>query len=349
MKGDISVKKILCVFIAMLMMASVLAGCGSTNIQEGNETTVAQKDNYTPDSTLRILMVGNSFCYYYVEELYELLMENPPEGIEAVEIYNLYYSGCSLSMHYTWWMKNESNYDLFKVDATGRQNLNNVYKKWSLEQALAWADWDYISLQGSVVNGSYMNKEKREFTRNGIAELAEPLLGRFHELHPHAQLLWHRTWYSEIGRVGSDGYVYTAEGGPKYDEGMQDICDWMCNEFDQDKPYDLKIVNSGAAWTEARKLNETLDLLPYGGLCARLNYNKFGDHRANSGDGYHDGDIGGAQLLNAYIWYMTLTGNTDLTASKYMPVYKVDALEYPLSKELVDMLKTAAMTSFNKK
>lgn len=343
-------KKLLCVLLAMLMMVAVFAGCGSTTTtQEGEGTTVAQNDDYTPDSTLRILMVGNSFCYYYVEELYELLMENPPEGIEAVEIYNLYYSGCSLSMHYTWWMKNESNYDLFKTDATGRQNLNNIYKKWSLEQALAFADWDYISLQGSVVNGSYMNKEKREFTRNGIAETAEPLLARFHELHPNAQLLWHRTWYSEIGRVGSDGYVYTAEGGPKYDEGMQDICDWMCNEFDKDKPYDLQIVNSGAAWTEARKLNETLDLLPYGGLCARLNYNKFGDQRANSGDGYHDGDIGGAQLLNAYIWYMTLTGNTDLTASKYMPVYKIDAIEYPLSKELVDMLKTAAMTSFNKK
>ena len=40
---------------------------------------MAQKDDYTPDSTLRILMVGNSFCYYYVEELYELLMENPPQ------------------------------------------------------------------------------------------------------------------------------------------------------------------------------------------------------------------------------------------------------------------------------
>ena len=344
-------KKTVCILLTMLLLVTLFAGCGNTpNTESTTEgTTMAQKDNYTPDSTMRILMVGNSFCYYYVEELYELLMENPPEGIDAVEIYNLYYSGCSLSMHYTWWMKNESNYDLFKVDATGRQNMNNVYKKWSLEQALAWADWDYISLQGSVVNGSYMNKEKREFTRDSIAETAEPLLARFHELHPNAQLLWHRTWYSEIGRVGSDGYVYTAEGGPKYDEGMQEICDYMTEQFDQDKPYDLKQVNSGAAWTVARKLNETLDLLPYGGLCARLNYNKFGDQRANSGDGYHDGDIGGAQLLNAYIWYMTLTGNTDLTASKYMPVYKIDTIEYPLSKELVDMLKTAAMTSFNQK
>ena len=342
-------KKVLCILLSMILLATVFSGCGntaSTQITEG--TTVAQEDNYKPDSTLRILMVGNSFCYYYVEELYELPMENPPAGIDAVEIYNLYYSGCSLTMHQTWWIKNESNYDFFKVDANGRANLNNVYKKWSLEQALAWAEWDYISLQGTVVNGSYMNLDKREYTRTMIAETAAPLLARFHELHPNAQLLWHRTWYSEVGRVGSDGYVYTVEGGPKYNDGMQDICDYMTEEFDLDKPYDLKQVNTGAAWTEARRLNETLDLLPYGGLCARLNYNKFGDNRANSGDGYHDGDIDGAQLLNAYIWYMTITGNTDLTASKYMPVYKQDAIEYPLSSELVDMLKTAAMTTFKK-
>ena len=341
-------KNTLCILLVALLVVGLFAGCGNTaNTQTTEGTAMAQKDNYTPDSTLRILMVGNSFCYYYTDELYELLMENPPAGIKEVEIYNLYYSGCSLTMHHTWWLKNESNYDFFKVSANGRENLNNVYTKWSLEQALAWAQWDYISLQGSVVNGSYMNVQKREITRDGIAETAEPLLDRFHELHPNAQLLWHRTWFSEIGRVSGD-YTYTAEDGPKYDEGMQEICDYMTEEFDKDKPYDLIQVNSGAAWTEARRLNETLDLLPYGGLCARLNYNKFGDQRANSGDGYHDGDIGGAQLLNAYIWYMTLTGNTDLTASKYMPVYKLDALEYPLSEELVNMLKTAAMTTFKK-
>ena len=169
------VKKVLCVLLSMLMLVTLFVGCGNTaNTETTTEgTTMAQEDNYTPDSVLRILMVGNSFCYYYTDELYELLMENPPEGITEVEIYNLYYSGCNLTQHYTWWMKNESNYDLFKVSANGRENLNNVHTKWSLEQALAWSQWDYISLQGSVVNGSYMNVQKRELTRNGIAETAE--------------------------------------------------------------------------------------------------------------------------------------------------------------------------------
>ena len=304
-----------------------------------------QEDSYKSDSTLRVLMVGNSFCYYYVEELYELLMENPPEGIQEVEIYNLYYSGCNLTQHFTWWKQNAANYDLFKVDASGRQQVGTD-TKWSLEQALTLAEWDYISLQGSAKGGSYMNPALRETTRQGIVELAEPLLDRFHELHPHAQLLWQRTWFFEIGRVGSNGYVYTAEDGPKYNAGMQEICDYMCNEFDKNKPYDLKMVNTGAAWTEARKLNETANLLPYGGLCGRVGINKFGDKSLHSGDGYHDGDIGGGQLLNAYVWYMTLTGNTDLSASQYAPVYKFLNMDCPLSAELIDMLKTAAMNTF---
>ena len=343
-------KKGLSILLAMLLLVTLFAGCGNTpNAEITTEgTTMSPVDHYKPDSTLRILMVGNSFCSYYMEELYELLMENPPEGITSVEIYRVYYSGCTLTQHYTWWTQGLAKYDFTRVTASGRETMKE-HETWSLEQILAFADWDYISLQGTVSNGSYINELKREPTRAEIEATAGPLLDRFHELHPNAQLLWHRTWFFEIGRVGSDGYVYTEEDGPKYNAGMQEICDYMTEEFDKDKPYDLIQVNSGAAWTEARILNETADLLPYGGLCARLDVNKFGNMSPHSGDGYHDGDIGGGQLLNAYVWYMTITGNTDLTVSKYAPVYKYITMEYPLSAELIDMLKTAAMTSFNKK
>ena len=351
-------RRIAALLIAALMI-SAFAGCAPNetptepSTEPTQETTLPKQEEITTvdrngDKALKILMVGNSFCYYYVEELYELLTEKLPEGVEEVEIYNLYYSGCKVDQHFLWWVNKEANYDLYKVNATGRHKLANAAnaEKWSLEEALAQGDWDYISLQGSVTGGSYLNAEKLVSTRDKIAQMAQPLLAHFHELYPKAQLLWHRTWFVEIGRVTSDGYTYTAEDGPKYDAAMQQVCDYMCNEFDKDKPYDLKMVNSGVAWTEARRLNETRDLLPYGGLCARLGYSKFGDMRANSGDGYHDGDIGGAQLLNAYIWYMTITGDTDLNSSKYAPVYKRSGVEYPLSAELIAMLKEAAMTSF---
>lgn len=340
-------KKGFCFLLVIFMLTTAVAGCCNTpNTQTTTEeTTMAQQDHYTPDSTLRVLMVGNSFCYYYVEELYELLIENPPAGIEAVEIYNLYYSGCTVTQHLTWWLNNEAHYDLFRVDANGRENLNNIHAKWSLEDALAWADWDYISMHGAMPV-SVIHPEERVAVRDELAAKAEPLFDRFYELHPHAQLLWQRTWFFEVGYKGK--ITYTAEDGIGYNEGIQMVADYITEELDKEKPYDLIQVNTGAAWMEARKLNETRDLLPYGGLCAMLARNSFGDGRFGAGDGYHDGDIGGGQLLNAYVWYMTLTGNTDLTQSKYAPVYKYVTQEFPLSAELIDMLKQAAMNAIKK-
>lgn len=300
--------------------------------------------NPAEDGVLNLLMVGNSFCFYYVEELYALLMEKLPEGIQEVNIYNLYYSGCRLNQHFNWWVAGEAHYDLIKTNKQGKSRDG----EWSLEDALALEDWDYISLQGISAKGaSYIEDDPAQLCED-IALLAAPLLDRFHEVAPGAQLLWHRTWFSEIGRVTSDGHIYTEEEGPKYDAGMLAACEYMCGEFCEDKPYNLIMVNSGAAWTKARELNKQANVLPYGGLCARLGKNSFDSQHTNSGDGYHDGDIGGAQLLNAYVWYMTITGDRDLSDNDYAPTYTHDNVTYTLTEGHIALLKEAAMSVFAK-
>lgn len=343
-------KRVCCLFLVLLTLAiCLLPACSDGGAGKETEDAVVEKTpvkDPAEDGVLNILMIGNSFCYYYVQELYDLLMRNCPAGITEVNIYNLYYSGCTLTRHYDWWKAGIGEYDLYMTNVKGRNKLENR-GPWTLEDALLQADWDYISLQGSVANGSYIDDDIAELTAS-IKTLAEPLLDRIHELYPNTQLLWHRTWYFEVGRIASNGYIYTEEDGPRYDAGMQAVCDYMCNAFDKDKPYDLVMVNSGAAWTKARELNKKANVLPYGGLCARLGQNKFGDHRENSGDGYHDGDIGGAQLLNAYVWYMTITGDTDLSDNNYEPTYKHEATTYTLPKDLISVLKEAAMSVFGK-
>ena len=291
------------------------------------------------DDTLRILMVGNSFCSYYTDELYHLLMENLPEGVDKVEVYNLYASGRTITAHYNLW-NNQSAGDYYLYRRVGNDRVSlSPNGGWTLEEALSVANWDYISLQGKTSSGSYANGEAGcDAMIAEMEPMVEALLGRFHEMFPYTQLLWHRTWNQEVGRVSGD-FVYTEEYNARYDPGMQYVCDYMTEVFDQDKPYDLIQVNSGAAWTEARRLNEELDLLPYGGLCAGNDRNTFGDGRPNSGDGQHDGDIGGGQLLNAYMWYMTITGDSDLTDNTFKP-------DYEMSDELWNMLKQAAMTTY---
>ena len=344
-------KKTISCLLVFFLIISMFAGCESAPV--ATETTefklpanIMQKSDPGEDTTLNIMMVGNSFCFYYVEELYGLLAEHLPEGITDVAVYNLYYSGCRLDQHYNWWIKSVAEYDLYKVDAKGRQQLDNN-GNWTLEAALKVANWDYISLQGTYNGASYLKDDPKVMQQKAIV-YAEPLLDWFHEQFPYTQLLWHRTWFVEVGRVTTDGFEYKEEHEAPYDAAMLRFCEYMCNEFDQNKDYDLVMVNSGAAWTKARELNKTADLLPYGGLCARIGKNRFGDLRANSGDGYHDGDIGGAQLLNAYVWYMTITGDTDLSDNLYEPTYYDSGITYTLSAELIAMLKEAAMSVFEK-
>lgn len=305
------------------------------------------------EETLSILMVGNSFCYYYVEELYGLLMANPDpnRGYNKVEIYNLYYSGCKLNQHYDWWISGAANYELYKTDENGRKKQTpDAGTAWSLEDTLMQGKWDYISLQGASTEVDYVTQNTESICA-AIIPYTEPLLERFHELFPDAQLLWHRTWAFEDGRVTS-ARIYNEESLAAYDAGMQAACDYMCNEFDQDKPYDLIMVNSGAAWSVARAENAKLEtsLIPEGGLCARLNVRNENTYpyfsgNANAGDGYHDGDIGGGQFLNACVWYETITGQSVLENS-YQP--SLDNGKYELSDALAALLRNAAHAALNK-
>ena len=42
------------------------------------------------------------------------------------------------------------------------------------------------------------------------------------------------------------------------------------------------------------------------------------------------------------MWYMTITGDRDLSDSTYAPVYTYDGKTYPLSSDLIALLKQAA-------
>jgi hypothetical protein len=301
------------------------------------------------DGVLNLLMMPNSFAYYYVEELYALLAENLPEGITEVNVYNVYHSGCSAENAGIKWKNNEPYFTIFRTNKDGRVALTDQYTA-TIEEALALEDWDYIHLHGALLSGTDYPNVPANGSHLKVAAAAEPLLDRFHDLYPHAQLLWQRTWCSEIGR--SD--TWTEEYSKGYDIGMQYISDYMCNEWDLNKPYDLVQVNSGASWTKVRAAEGVDELLPFGGLCARLGYDAYGENlpgytgpTANSGDGYHEGDIGGAQLLNAYSWYETLTGK-DCRETVYRPVYTKDGVTYTLPEELVKIMQDAVHDTVSK-
>ena len=125
----------------ILALGTILTACrGAAEPTEATQMeNIYQKSDPSQDDSLNILMIGNSLCYYYVEELYGMLKA---AGIKA-NVCNIYYSGCTIQQHWTWWKNGESNYDFFVTNENGRVKTAGTNLEWCLQQQ----NWDVISLQ----------------------------------------------------------------------------------------------------------------------------------------------------------------------------------------------------------
>ena len=125
-------KKILYLLLAAVLL---LTGCApaapsettaaTEQTQEATEAPkdIMQKADPAADDTLNILMIGNSFCYYFPDELYGIATA---AGLK-LRVCNVYYSGCKLMSHWGWWKLKEdttSSLPLMKTD--GKRNRKRI-------------------------------------------------------------------------------------------------------------------------------------------------------------------------------------------------------------------------------
>ena len=307
-------RKLFCLLLAVMLLG--LCGCTAAP-QETTapiETTQVAAELPDPgeDGVINILMVGNSFCYYYVEELYGIAKA---AGID-MRVCNVYYSGCSMEKHYNWWVSNISNYDFFVTDENGRNKTVGC----SLEYCFQQGNWDVISFQG--FNGIGFNGD--ESTVQAAIEKGkihrDALIGRARELFPKAEIYWHQTWAHEVGYISTSGTskMESREMQENYHRWTKEFTLRICEE------QGIKRIPSGDAWQLVRYdplINDT--------LCMRLNVNN------GAGDHYHDGDIGGAQYLNACVWFEVLTGQSCI-GNTWRPE------NYPLTEEKIALFQEGA-------
>ncbi len=303
-------KKLFCLFLAVMLLG--LCGCNAAP-QETTATTETVNAGPDPkeDTVMNILMVGNSFCYYYVEELYGIAKA---AGID-MRICNVYYSGCSMEKHYKWWLSGEANYEFFVTDENGR----NKTECCNLEYCFQQYNWDVISFQDSygILSPSASNWESIDTFFADRKIYRDTLIGRARELFPKAEIYWHQGWAYEIGYEGNRGKMETKEQQEESYRFSRELTLRTCQE------QNIKRVPSGEAWNLVRH-----DPLIDGTLCMRLGVNN------DLGDYYHDGDIGGGQYLNACVWFETLTGQSCI-GNTWRP-------DYELSEEKIALLQQAA-------
>ena len=258
------------------------------------------------DDVINVLMIGNSFCNYYPDELKAMA----DAAGKQLEVYNVYYGGCKLSQHYKF-LKNDMPVYSFK------KNGVRLYSDVSLWFCISQGNWDYISLQegSSVLRDAASAQAGWDSNIKYFSHMYEWLKQRC----PESQIIWHQTWAYQVGTT-SGGYV-TADAAQQaaYHERLYTYAEMITERYP-----DLLLVNSGDAWAILREGG-------YDKLCNRLGKAVTGAE-PHTGDNYHEGDIGGGQYLNACVWYEVLFGESCI-GNTFVP-------NYTYGGETMDMLIT---------
>ena len=294
------------------MFFTLLGGCQDKKEDKPDMTKAFFPLNPADDGVLRILAIGNSFCYYFMDELYGMLKAN---GIEAV-ITNAYHSGCKLEQHWTWLNSKSPEYLFITHSSNGKYTSEHI----GLEAGIRTQNWDIVTLQHSYANvlTSY------DTAYASMEPFASNLYAYLKEKFPLAKQYWHQTWSHQ---VGFPGYVENAPEDTKVLSVEKQASDYeiirqtalkMCEDHKVDR------IPSGDAWQLARTDTRVGD-----NLCARLSINN------GEGDYYHDGDIGGGQYLNACVWFETITGQSCI-GNTFRPT------DYTLSEEMITGIQEAA-------
>jgi len=260
---------------------------------EGNSFVTPEKDD-----TIDILMIGSSFCTYYVEEL-SLIAE--AAGV-PVRVCNVYYSGCPLEKYYNDWKNGIASYQFYST-VDGKRTGASGSK--TLEWCLAQGEWDVISMQEYSGNVRNDTAEKHlEKTDKYTDALFPYITSQF----PEAKFYFHQTWAFEKGYDRDADYKVKTPAD-------QALAAWKQQEFalgllaKYGDPETSGVTGSefqcmdgrvptGEAWQLVREGFKEYE--KYDKLCVRTGTTN------NAGDKYHDGDLGGGQYLNALVWFFQI-------------------------------------------
>lgn len=253
------------------------------------------------DDTLDVLLIGNSFCTYFTDELKAMA----DAAGQNLNVCNVYYSGCSLAQHYQF-LKNAEQ--VYEYSENGVKKAINV----SLWYCMNQHNWDVISFQegSSVVRSANANVNNLYKTNvKNFAYLYDSVRERF----PEAKLAFHQTWAYQVGITSTKFTTADEAAQASHHQRIQAYTYKFLERYPK-----LELVNSGDAWALIREEEN------YDDLCARLG-KKSGDAGSveDDGDNYHDGDIGGGQFLNACVWYEYLFQEEGLDAREndFVPTY----------------------------
>ena len=151
----------------------------------------------TAAEPIRILAIGNSYSNNATQYIECILESMNNTGVD-VEVYSLYYAGCSLVQHVDYYTKSKQVYELYRND----KNVNGTDVLITMQDAFDLYDYDYVTVQQSPGWASeYVTfwSEAKPYLTN--------LQAIIEQNEPQAQIKIHQTWsFSNYCAIGNAPY-----------------------------------------------------------------------------------------------------------------------------------------------
>lgn len=157
----------------------------SGGVTASYNVTVSEADR------LKVLMIGNSFADDTINYAYEIAKNSgiPEENILVADIY---IGGCSLATHWSNAQSNAAAYR-FGLEKEGWFD-GSSYTNWTMEQAIKYADWDFITFQQNSGNSGLVNTYScLQNLMDYVYDIATDTENN-PNANPNVKFVWHQTW-----------------------------------------------------------------------------------------------------------------------------------------------------------
>ena len=162
----------------------------SINVND-SDVRKSYKVNVKEANKLKVLMIGNSFADDTINYAYEIAksLGIPEENILVADIY---IGGCSLATHWSNAQSNAAAYR-FGLEKEGWFD-GSSYTNWTMEQAIMYADWDFITFQQNSGNsGGPASYSCLQDLMDYVYDIATDVENN-PNANPNVKFVWHQTW-----------------------------------------------------------------------------------------------------------------------------------------------------------
>ena len=312
-------KKMLALFVCLVMTLGVFSACG--NAEPAPTTEATPTEPAAEAKVLKILTLGSSSS---VDSNHMINLVAAAEGIgeyEELVIGTLYYSGCKLSEHVQFLTQNSPVYRLYISSTKTPDQPPKTMDDVTMEMALRFDYWDVIFLQASGTEAM----EDDAFTNGNIETIRSYVNEK--KVNPLAVFGWHAIGVSSTDPDLIAMYPYSPNGyetsAAKYNYDRERMLNERTDRLERYIMSDPSYVYVVPSCTAVE--NAITSYLGQKGI---------------KRDYTHLTDVG--RLIASYVWYCELFGVEQLDT------LKLDAIPKAFLKSTADKTQDLTLTEGEK-